>query len=74
MATESMSEAHQRLFLIFRQALEDERRAQETYAEALGITEDRDLRAVFTTLLADERRHERELLARYEEFKAKLGA
>jgi rubrerythrin len=73
MLTESMSEDHQRLFLVFRQALEDERRAQETYTEAMGITEDQALIEVFRTLLEDERRHERELLSRYEDFKARLN-
>jgi hypothetical protein len=70
--------AHERetpaLVLVFRQTLEDERRAQETYTEATGITEDEALVEVFRTLLEDEVRHERELFTRYEKFKTKLGA
>lgn len=63
------SETEQRLFLVFKQAIEDERRAQETYKEAMTITDDPMLLAVFQTLYEDEVRHEREMVRRYEQFK-----
>jgi rubrerythrin len=73
MSDEPGAGARERIFIIFKQAIEDERQAQVTYAEALGITEDPILRDLFRTLLADERRHEEVLLRRCAEFKAKLG-
>ena len=74
MESETRVDAAQRLFLMFRQAIEDERRAQETYREAMGITEDALLVEVFRSLYQDEVRHEQELLRRYEQFKAMLNA
>lgn len=67
-----LSEREQRLLLVFRQAIEDERRAQDTYAEALTITDDPMLLAVFAALRDDEARHERELASRYSEFKQRF--
>jgi rubrerythrin len=74
MPSEDPVNEEQRLFLMFKQAIEDERRAQETYKEAMGITEDRLLVEVFRSLYEDEVRHERELVQRYEQFKAMLKA
>ncbi len=73
MFAESRVDRQQRLFIMFKQAIEDERRAQETYREAMGITEDRLLVEVFKSLYDDEVRHEGELVRRYEQFKARLG-
>ncbi len=72
MLAENHVNQEQRLFIMFKQAIEDERRAQETYKEAMGITEDQLLVEVFKSLYDDEVRHERELLHRYETFKARL--
>ena len=73
MLSEDRVNQEQRLFLMFKQAIDDERRAQETYKEAMGITEDRLLVEVFRGLYEDEVRHERELVRRYEQFKAMLN-
>jgi rubrerythrin len=68
-------EEENRLFLVFRQAIEDERRAQETYREAMTITEDPILVAVFKLLYAEEVGHERKLMKTYNEFKKRyLGS
>ena len=69
---ETLSEKEQRLLIVFRQAIEDERRAQETYSEALTITDDPMLLAVFTALRDDEARHEQELTERYAAFKQRF--
>jgi rubrerythrin len=74
MLSEDRVNQEQRLFLMFKQAIDDERRAQETYKEAMGITEDRILVEVFQSLYDDEVRHEQELVRRYEGFKARLGS
>lgn len=73
MSSVEMPDQHQRLFLIFKQAIDDERRAQEMYTEAADITDDPVLHQVFVTLLKDEQRHEQEMVRRYEEFRTRLG-
>lgn len=69
-----LSDREQRLFLVFKQAIEDERRAQETYKEAMTITDDPILLNVFKTLYEDEARHEREMARRYEQFKRRYAS
>jgi rubrerythrin len=65
----SPAEKERRLFLVFKQAIEDERRAQEVYREAMTITDDPVLLKAFRSLLKDEVRHEQEMTEKYNEFK-----
>ena len=52
----AMTEKLDKLFAIFKQAVEDERSAQKTYEEALSLCEDPETEKVLKMLLQDVRR------------------
>jgi rubrerythrin len=62
-----------KLFLLFKQAVEDERRAQIMYKEAMDLCEDDSTREVLEELYEDEVRHERKLLKRYNALRREHG-
>ena len=68
-AAKKMSEDEKRLFLIFRKAVRAEREAREMYQEAVGLCSDPMLKAVLTGFYEDEARHEKEVIARYHQFR-----
>jgi rubrerythrin len=61
------------LLEILETAIEDERSAQERYARGLERCADAEACRVFEQLLAEEKAHERALLARYAEVKKRIG-
>jgi rubrerythrin len=66
MSSRSISpEDEERLFEIFKIAVQDERKAQRLYAVALGLCTDPSLRPVLQGLIHDELRHEQILIERY---------
>ncbi len=54
------------LFVIFKQAVEDERKAQRIYAKALSLCTDPALRPILQQMIEDEARHEQILVSRYQ--------
>lgn len=60
-----MSEKQEQLFLLFKKAIESERKAQEMYKTAKGLVEDNDLKDVLEGFYQDEVRHERKLMDQY---------
>lgn len=62
-----------KLFALFKQAVEDERRAQTMYKEALDLCDDERTRAVLGELYDDEIRHELELVERYRALRKEFG-
>ena len=61
----------ERLFMLFRTAVESEREAQAMYKEAIGLCQDTVTCAALRGLLDDEVRHEREIIARYNALRTK---
>jgi rubrerythrin len=62
-----------RLFLLFKRAVEDERRAQAMYKEAIGLCDDEATRITLEGLYADEVRHEGELIEQYNTLRRWFG-
>ena len=61
------------LFYIFRAAIDDEKRAQRRYKEAIKLTEDRpELSSVFVEILREEQNHEKRLVSLYKKHKAEF--
>lgn len=63
--TEKLPERVERLFKIFKMAVEDERKAQAMYKEAIALCQDEVTRTALQGLYDDEVRHEREIIQRY---------
>ena len=68
-----LPEKVQKLFLIFKQAVEDERNAQVMYKKAAELCEDEMCREVFEGFYNDEVRHEKILMQRYNMLREKYG-
>jgi rubrerythrin len=68
----AMTEKLDKLFAIFKQAVEDERSAQKTYEEALSLCEDPETEKVLKMLLQDEVRHEAHLVEIYNKIRKEL--
>lgn len=64
----TMTESEKRLFGLIREAIEAERAAQRVYEEAQSLTPDPMFQAVLRGLKDDESRHEKALIARYQQF------
>lgn len=62
-----------KLFLIFKQAVEDERRAQKMYQEALALCDDELTKTALQELYRDEVRHELQLVERYSALRREFG-
>jgi rubrerythrin len=69
-----LTEREGKLFEILRTAMEREREAQAMYTEAIALCDDAVLKAVLEGFHADEKRHEREVTARYHQFRSDFSA
>ncbi len=65
------AENEQRLFETFKAAVENERKAQHVYAEALCLCTDPFLRPVIQRFIDDRKRHERILIESYKALRAR---
>jgi len=70
---EAMDDRVKGLFLIFKDALQDEQEAQAKYKKAAQLSDDKELKEVFESLYRDELRHENVLLRRYKVFRKKFN-
>jgi rubrerythrin len=68
-----LPEKVEKLFLLFKAAVEDERKAQAMYKEAIGLCDDEFAKKELEGLYADEVRHERQLVERYNALRRALG-
>lgn len=68
-----LSEKTRKLFLTFKKAIEAEKAAQATYAQAKELTDDAMLKEVLKGFYQDECRHERKLMERYNEMREEFG-
>lgn len=64
-----MTEREKRLFEVFKRAVSAEQQAQAMYKEALAYCDDPALTLVLESFHADECRHEREVIGRYQQFR-----
>ena len=62
---EEMSEQQERLFLLFKSAIDSERKAQDMYKKAMELTDDEEFKEVLEEFYQDEVRHERKLMDHY---------
>lgn len=60
-----MTEQQERLFLLFKSAIDAERKAQDMYKRAMELTDDEEFRDVLEGFYQDEVRHERKLMDQY---------
>jgi rubrerythrin len=60
-----LTEKQEKFFVLFRQAIEGERAAQNLYAEMLANCEDPAFREIIKTLIDVEKEHEEALIAKY---------
>ena len=60
-----MSEKQEQLFLLFKDAIESDRKAQAMYKTAKEHVHDDDLKEILENLYQDEVRHERKLMDKY---------
>ena len=60
-----MSEKQEQLFLLFKGAIESERKAQDLYKNAKELVDDKDLQEILESFYQDEVRHERKLMEQY---------
>lgn len=67
-----MDDLEKNLFLLFKKASEAERKAQRMYQEIINNLVDKDLIEIFKGFLEDEKKHEKEVIKRYNELKIKL--
>jgi rubrerythrin len=63
-----MTDSERGLFELLKEAIQAERSAQKMYEDAQGLTADPMFRAVLKGLKDDEVRHEKALIARYQQF------
>ena len=68
-----MPEKTMQLFLIFREAVERERDAQNIYKRAAELCEDKALKKLLERFHKDEVRHEKALLLRYNHLRKKYN-
>jgi rubrerythrin len=64
-----MNDDEKKLFMIFQKAIEAEQNAQAMYKEAMGLCRDEKMKAILKGFYEDEARHEKEILARYNQFR-----
>ncbi len=69
---EQMSEKLRKLFIIFKEAVESERKAQKMYKEAISFCEDELTKKIIESLYQDEIRHEREVIENYNRLRSEL--
>jgi len=62
---EGMSEKQEKIFMLFKSAIDAERKAQNMYKKAMELTDDEEFREVLDGFYQDEVRHERKLMDQY---------
>jgi rubrerythrin len=65
--------SEQKLFVLFKEAIQAEQRAQRLYREAEDLCQEPILRGVLHELYEEEVRHEQTLLEHYNELRKKYG-
>ena len=60
-----MPEQTEKLFLLFKSAIDSERKAQDMYKRAMELTDDEEFKGVLEGFYQDEVRHERKLMDQY---------
>jgi rubrerythrin len=66
---EPLTEAQKKLLSLFKVAIEDERKAQESYKEILALCTDSSLRSIIESFILEEKNHEEALLIKYGELR-----
>ena len=62
---EEMPERQEQLFLLFKSAIDSERKAQDMYKMAMELTDDKEFKGVLESFYQDEVRHERKLMDQF---------
>ena len=68
-----MTENEKKLFELFKNAVEAERQGQSMYKEAMALCDDPVLKDILNNFYQDEVRHEKEILARYKQFREEFS-
>ncbi len=71
--SEGATEKRRKLFLLFKEAIEDERRAQRTYQDAMRLCEDAELLEILKEFYRQEVVHEETLIQHYNRLREKGG-
>ncbi len=69
----AMTDKERELFATFKIAIEAERSAQAMYQKAVDLCEEPALKSILIGFYDDEVRHEKEVSARYLQYKAEFG-
>ncbi len=67
-----VKELDKKLFLLFKRAVDSERKAQSMYKEILSCLGDKDLIKIFEGFLKDEEMHEKKVIEEYNRLKKTL--
>jgi rubrerythrin len=67
------TEQQKRLLKLFHKAIEEERAAQHLYRVLWELCDDPELKKVLEDLRGDEEEHEKQLLERYVEYRARFA-
>lgn len=69
-AVRAMTDRERQLFEIFKKAVRAEQEAQAMYKQAMGLCDDGLLKQILASFYEDEQRHEKEVMARYQQFRS----
>lgn len=69
---EKNEEKEFRLFMLFKEAVEAERRAIKLYQNLINACSDHEVKKILEGFLQDEIKHERHVIEKYNEYKNKL--
>ena len=64
-----LTEKQEKLLVLFRNAIENERAAQEAYGEMLLVADEPTLKSLIESFIEQERRHEEILTKKYAELR-----
>ncbi|MHB1381926.1 MAG: hypothetical protein ACYCXJ_06860 [Thermoleophilia bacterium] len=64
-----LTEKQEKLLVLFRSAIENERAAQEEYGEMLLVADEPTLKSLIESFIEQERRHEETLTKKYAELR-----
>jgi len=67
--TQPLTASQVKLLSLFKNAIEKERKAQESYKEILALCTDPSLRSIIESLIQEEKSHEETLLIKYGELR-----
>jgi len=65
----SLTSKQEKLLTLFKTAIEEERKAQKLYREALHFCEEASLRGIIESFIGEEKKHEEILLSKYSELR-----